>query len=154
MQKGVLLCKDSLWSTETMKLILILVLARLRFVNILLYTLCILACFFYVTKIPNKDGNGSGSDRVESPCTQNRNPKSKPESAPKTDSGGNPSPKPNPRIPETRTDTRNPNGYPKPADIYTHIHMYKQEATNNKYFHESTLNKFNNLSKQIIISIL
>ena len=85
-----------------------------------------------------KDGNGSGSDRVESPCTQNRNPKSKPESAPKTDSGGNPSPKPNPRIPETRTDTRNPNGYPKPADIYTHIHMYKQEATNNKYFHEST----------------
>ena len=101
-----------------------------------------------------KDGNGSGSDRVESPCTQNRNPKSKPESAPKTDSGGNPSPKPNPRIPETRTDTRNPNGYPKPADIYTHIHMYKQEATNNKYFHESTLNKFNNLSKQIIISIL
>ena len=26
-----------------------------------------------------KDGNGSGSDRVESPCTQNRNPKSKPE---------------------------------------------------------------------------
>jgi len=51
MQKGVLLCKDSLWSTETMKLILILVLARLRFVNILLYTLCILACFFYVTSI-------------------------------------------------------------------------------------------------------
>ena len=51
-------------------------------------------------------------------------------------------------------DTRNPNGYPKPADIYTHIHMYKQEATNNKYFHESTLNKFNNLSKQIISSIL
>ena len=118
-----------------------------------------------------KDGNGSGSDRVESPCTQNRNPKSKPESAPKTDSGGNPSPKPNLRIPETRTDTQNPNGYPKPAlydnivreirtfykhmhDIYTHIHMYKQEATNNKYFHESTLNKFNNLSKQIIISIL
>jgi len=106
------------------------------------------------TKSNSKDGNGSGSDRVESPCTQNRNPKSKPESAPKTDSGGNPSPKPNPRIPETRTDTRNPNGYPKPADIYTHIHMYKQEATNNKYFHESTLNKFNNLSKQIIISIL
>ena len=62
-------------------------------------------------------------------------------------------PKPE-RIPETRMDTRNPNGYPKPVDIYTHIHMYKQEATNNKYFHESTLNKFNNLSKQIIISIL
>ena len=77
-----------------------------------------------------KDGNGSGSDRVESPCTQNRNPKSKPESAPKTDSGGNPSPKPNPRIPETRTDTRNPNGYPKPewipetrGYIYTYSHV-------------------------------
>ena len=55
-----------------------------------------------------KDGNGSGSDRVESPCTQNRNPKSKPEPEPETDSGGNPSPKPNPRIPETRMDTRNP----------------------------------------------
>src|SRR6185503_12792317 len=52
-----------------------------------------------------KDGNGSGSDRVESPCTQNRNPKSKPE--PETDSSRNPSPKPNPRIPETRMDTRN-----------------------------------------------
>ena len=48
-------------------------------------TRCGLAC---------KDGNGSGSDGVESPCTQNRNPKSKPE----TDSGGNPSPKLNPRI--------------------------------------------------------
>jgi hypothetical protein len=46
----------------------------------------------------SKDGNGSGSDRVESPCTQNRNPKSKPEPEPKTDSGGNLSPKPNPRI--------------------------------------------------------
>ena len=92
-----------------------------------------------------KNGNGSGSDRVESPCTQNRNPKSKPE--PETDSGGNPSPKPNPRIPETRMDTRNPR-------INTHIHMYKQEATNNKYFHDSTFNKFNNLSKQIIINIL
>jgi hypothetical protein len=77
------------------------------------------------SKDRHKDGNGSGSDRVESPCTQNRNPKSKPEPEPKTDSGGNPSPKPNPRIPETRTDTRNPNGYPKPADKYTHIHMYK-----------------------------
>ena len=51
-------------------------------------------------------------------------------------------------------DTRNPNGYPKPADKYTHIHMYKQEATNNKYFHESTFNKFNSLSKQVIINIL
>jgi hypothetical protein len=72
-----------------------------------------------------KDGNRSGSDRVEFPCTQNRNPKSKPEPELNTDSGGNLSPKPNPRIPETRTDTRNPNGYPKPADKYTHIHMYK-----------------------------
>jgi hypothetical protein len=79
------------------------------------------------TTPPAKDGNGSGSDRVESPCTQTRNPKSKPKLEPKTDSGGNPSPKPkpNPRILETRTDTRNPNGYPKPADKYTHIHMYK-----------------------------
>jgi hypothetical protein len=72
-----------------------------------------------------KDGNGSGSDQVESPCTQNRNPKLKPEPEPKTDSGENLSPKPNPWIHETRTDTRNPNGYPKPADKYTHIHMYK-----------------------------
>jgi hypothetical protein len=32
--------------------------------------------------------------------------------------------------------------------------MYKQEATNNKCFRQSTLNKFNNLSKQVIISIL
>ena len=79
-------------------------------------------------------------------------------------------PKPKPEI-ETRTrtrnrfgwksitktkpaDTQNPNGYPKPADKYTHIHMYKQEATNNKYFHESTFNKFNSLSKQVIINIL
>ena len=90
----------------------------------------------------SKNGNGSGSDRVESPCIQNQNPKSKPEPKPETDSGGNPLPKPN------------PNGYPKPADKYTHIHMYKQEATNNKYFHDSTFNKFNSLSKQIIINIL
>ena len=77
-------------------------------------------------------------------------------------------PKPKPEI-ETRTrnrfgwksitktkpaDTRNPNGYPKLANKYTHIHMYKQEATNNKYFHESTFNKFNSLSKQVIINIL
>ena len=107
---------------------------------------------FSITRDVVKDGNGSGSDRVESPCTQNRNPKSKPE--PETDSGRNPSPKPNPRIPETRMDTRNPNGYPKSADKYTHIHMYKQEATNNKFFHESTFNKFNSLSKQVIIKIL
>ena len=63
---------------------------------------------FSITRDVVKDGNGSGSDRVESPCTQNRNPKSKPEPEPETDSGGNPSPKPNPRIPETRMDTRNP----------------------------------------------
>ena len=52
------------------------------------------------------------------------------------------------------TDTRNPNGYSKPADKYINIHMYKQEATNNKYFHESTFNKFSNLSKQVITNIL
>ena len=74
----------------------------------------------YLHEVYPKDGNGSGSDRMESPCTQNRNPKSKPKSAPKTDSGGNPSPKPNPRIP---ADTQNPNGYPKPTDIYTHSHV-------------------------------
>ena len=68
------------------------------------------------------------------------------------------------RAPKTETRNRNPNpkpirveihhqnqtrGYPKSADKYTHIHMYKQEATNNKYFHDSTFNKFNSLSKQI-----
>ena len=53
-----------------------------------------------------KDGNGSGLDLVESPCTQNQNLKSKPK--PETDSGGNPSPKPNPWISETRMDTQNP----------------------------------------------
>ena len=73
------------------------------------------------------------------------------------------------RAPKTETRNRNPNpepirveihnqnqprGYPKPTDKYTHIHMYKQEATNNKYFHESTFNKFNSLSKQVIIKIL
>ena len=89
-----------------------------------------------------KNGNESGSDRVESPCTQNRNPKSKPEPELETDSGGNPSPKPNPRIPEIRMDTRNPR-------INIHIHMYKQEATNNKYFHDSTFNKFNSLSNKL-----
>ena len=52
---------------------------------------------------------------------------SKLKSEPEIDLGGNPSPKSNPRIPETRMDTRNPR-------INTHIHMYKQEATNNKYF--------------------
>ena len=94
---------------------------------------------FTPTAPRSKDGNGSGSDRVESPCTQNQNPKSKPE-------------------PETiRVEIHHQNqtrGYPKPADKYTHIHMYKQEATNNKYFHESTLNKFHNLSKHIVINIL
>ena len=70
------------------------------------------------------------------------------------------------RAPKTETRNRNPKpirveihhqnqtrGYPKPEwiletrDKYTHIHMYKQEATNNKYFHDSTFNKFNSLSK-------
>jgi len=64
-----------------------------------------------------KDGNGSGLDRVESPCTQNRNSKSKSETKTETNTGGNSVQKPNPWILETRTDTRNPNGYPKPADI-------------------------------------
>jgi hypothetical protein len=67
-------------------------------------------------EVVNKDGNGSGSDRVESPCTQNRNSKSKPEPEPKIDSGGNPSPKPNLQIPETRMDTRN-------LRIYTYSHV-------------------------------
>ena len=82
-----------------------------------------------------KDGNGSSSDRVESSCIQNWNPNPKP----------------------IRVEIHHQNqtrGYPKPADKYTQIHMYKQEATNNKYFHESTFNKFNSLSKQIIINIL
>jgi hypothetical protein len=52
--------------------------------------------------IRSKDGNGSGSDRVESPYTQNRNPNLKPEPDPNPDSGENPSPKPKP------ADTRNP----------------------------------------------
>ena len=55
-----------------------------------------------------KDGNGADSDRVESPRNQNRNPKVKPESAPNPDSGANLSPKPKPRIPETRRINRNP----------------------------------------------
>ena len=89
------------------------------------------------------DGNGSGSDRVESPCIQNRNP--------------NPNPKPIRVEIHHQNQTRE---YPKPEWIpetrnkYTHIHMYKQEATNNKYLHESTFNKFNSLSKQVIINIL
>jgi hypothetical protein len=62
---------------------------------------------------PPKDGNGAGSDRVESPCTQNRNPKSKPESAPNTKSGRNSSPKPKP------TDPRNPTDPPKPETFTT-----------------------------------
>ena len=80
--------------------------------------------------------------------------------APKTETRNrNPNPNPKPIRVEIHhqtkpADTRNPNGYPKSADKYTHIHMYKQEATNNKYFHESTFNKFNSLSKQVIINIL
>ena len=66
--------------------------------------------------------------------------------APKTETRNrNPNPKPIRVEIHHKTkpaDTRNPNGYPKPADKYTHIHMYKQEATNNKYFHDSTFNKF------------
>ena len=55
----------------------------------------------------DKDGNRSGSDRVEYLGTQNQNPNLKPKPEPNTASGENPSPKPNPRIPETRLDTRN-----------------------------------------------
>jgi hypothetical protein len=54
------------------------------------------------------DGNGSGSDRVECLDTQNRNLNLKPETDPNTDLGQNLCPKPNPRITETRLDTRNP----------------------------------------------
>jgi len=36
-----------------------------------------------------KDGNGAGSDRMKSMCTRTRNPKSKPETKPNTDSGDN-----------------------------------------------------------------
>jgi len=71
----------------------------------------------------SKDGNGSGLDRVESPCTQNRNPKSKPETKTETDSGENLVPKPNPRIPETRTDTPNPWIY---RHIFTCINKMQQ----------------------------
>ena len=50
-----------------------------------------------------KDGNGSGSVRVECMGTQNRNPNLKPEPDPNIDSGQNSSPKPKPDwIPETR----------------------------------------------------
>jgi hypothetical protein len=55
-----------------------------------------------------RDGNGSGSDRVECLGTQNQNPNLKPETDPNTDSGENSCPKPNSRITETRLDTRNP----------------------------------------------
>jgi hypothetical protein len=88
------------------------------------YPLSSLAWRFLVVK----DGNGSGSDRVESPCTENQKPKSKPEPEPKTDSGGNPSPKPNRRIPETRTDTRNPNDTQNPRiNIYIFTCINKRQ---------------------------
>jgi hypothetical protein len=58
--------------------------------------------------ITPRDGNGSSSDRVECLGTKNQNPNLKPETDSNTDSGENSCPKPNPRITETRLDTRNP----------------------------------------------
>ena len=55
-----------------------------------------------------KDGNGSGSVRVEYLGTQNRNPNLKPEPDPNSNSGTNSNPKPKP------ADTRNRTGNPKP----------------------------------------
>jgi hypothetical protein len=56
----------------------------------------------------SRDGNGSVSNRVECLGTRNRNPNLKPETDPNTDSGENSCSKSNPRITETRLDTRNP----------------------------------------------
>jgi len=58
--------------------------------------------------IQSKDGNGSGSVRVEYLGTQNRNPNLKPEPDPNSNSGTNSNPKPKP------VDTRNRTGNPKP----------------------------------------
>ena len=58
--------------------------------------------------LPPKDGNGADWDQVKSLYIQTQNPKSKPEIAPNNDLGDNPSPKPNPRIHETRIDIQNP----------------------------------------------
>ena len=56
----------------------------------------------------SKDGNGSGSVRVEYLGTQNRNPNLKPEPDPNSYSGTNSNPKPKP------ADTRNRTDNPKP----------------------------------------
>jgi hypothetical protein len=61
----------------------------------------------------SKDGNGSGSDRVESPGTQTQNPIVKPKPDPNPDSGENPAPKPKP------AGIQNPTGYPKPDNVTT-----------------------------------
>jgi len=58
--------------------------------------------------ITAKDGNGSGSVRVEYLGTQNRNPNLKPEPDPNSNSGTNSNPKPKP------ADTRNRTDNPKP----------------------------------------
>ena len=58
--------------------------------------------------IQSKDGNGSGSVRVEYLGTQNRNPNLKPEPDPNSNSGTNSNPKPKP------ADTRNRTDNPKP----------------------------------------
>jgi len=105
-----------------------------------IFILIMLTRFNFLFGFVIRDGNGADSDRVKSLCTRTRNRNPKPHRTPI-------------RViirPQNRT-----HGYPKPAlydnivretrtfykhmhDIYTHIHMYKQEATNNKYFYEST----------------
>ena len=66
-----------------------------------------------------KDGNGSGSVRVECLGTQNRNPNLKPEPDPNFNSGENSYPKPNPRIPETQRLIRYPNSFTNKQQQYS-----------------------------------
>ena len=68
----------------------------------------------------SKDGNGANSDRMKSLYTRTRNPKSKPETTPNTDSGDNPS----------QNQTR---GYPKPEWI-RETRFLRQHNNNNKGF--------------------
>jgi len=89
----------------------------------------------------SRDGNRSGSGRVQCPGTQNRNPNLKPEPDLNTDLGQNPSPKLKPVDTPTRLDTRNLFLYDnivraiisfyKRIHIYK-IYMYKQVAINSK----------------------
>ena len=62
-----------------------------------------------------KDGNGSGSVRVEYLGTQNRNPNLKPEPDPNSNSGTNSNPKPKPADTRNRTDNPKPEFFFKPA---------------------------------------